>query len=144
MSIRIGAVLILLAQSLPLAGPGAFLVCVHENGEVQYELAAKPCCEDAGSAVRSAHSERSDAEQIGGAPGRDHCRDYSATFLQASPSGGDSKCAPAYEVTSSLADPIMACVPAIPAIPVLSPGNSAGPPMKRAPLSLLKTVVLQV
>lgn len=144
MTTRMGAVLVLLAQSLPLAGPGAFFVCLHDDGEVQYELAAKPCCEVAGSAVAVASPERFDAEQIGVAPGCDHCRDYTATFFQAYPSGGESKLPLLYDAAPSPAAPTLALVPSIPGIPLWGPGNSAGPPMKRTLLSLLETVVIQV
>lgn len=144
MTTRLGAVLALLAQTIPLAGPGAFFVCVHEDGQVQYELAAKPCCEDAGSAASAADSERTDAGLAGVAPGCDHCRDYPATFFQVRSSDGDTKIAPAYDEVFSPALPVSAHLPSIAQFHHRGPVNSVGPPGGMTVLSLLKTVVLQV
>lgn len=144
MSLRLGAVLALLAQTIPLAGPGAFFVCVHEDGDVQYELAAKPCCESGSSAGPETDSERSDAGEIGGVPGCDHCRDYSASFLQVHPSGGGLKSALAFDEAFAPAVPLVAILPSIPAFLLRGFVNSAGPPGARTILTHLSTVVLQV
>ena len=141
--IRLGALLALLAQTLPLAGPGAFFVCVHEDGDVQFELAAKPCCEGASSVAPAQESGDGDTGRIGVALGCDHCRDYSVTFTQVPPSGGHGIGAPARDEAFSAALPIVTFPPTLGSA-FQGPANSAGPPVPRTILLYLSTVVLQV
>lgn len=143
MILRLGAVLALLAQSIPLAGPGAFFICVHEDGDVQFELAAKPCCEGVNSVALARESGHGDAGRIGVAPGCDHCRDYSVTITQVPPAGGDRIGAPECDEAFSAAIPIVAIPPTLEST-FQGPVNSAGPPVPRTILSYLSTVILQV
>lgn len=144
MIVRLSVLLALVAQVAPLAGPGAFYLCVHEDGEAQFELAMKPCCEGAGIAPSKSVSGSASVGPAGIAPGCDHCRDYSLTFAQIGVSQG--------ECNSSLSA-VDAFSPACPQEPFLAldrvpppegRAHSSGPPFGPGVLSRLKTVVLQV
>lgn len=81
----IGALLALAAQLFPLAGPGALMLCVHEDGQARYELAFALCCDEASSDLGHAgvqQPEGSNQPSVGVDPECDHCQDYAVTLSQ--------------------------------------------------------------
>ena len=140
----LSVLLALAAQVVPLAGPGVFILCVHEDGETQFELAIKPCCEGASVDSGISDGESSEGPSAASAPGCDHCRDYSVAFTQVTLSHGE------YRTSAVQAEGILLAVPAqifkavFPTLPQEPCPYSSGPPAGPNILSHLSTIVLQV
>lgn len=137
---RLGALAILLAQVIALAGPGGIVLCVHEDGTARYESVAALCCEGSQSGETSPPQAGSD----GIAAAQDHCLDCPASLTAVPPAS--------WELLAPIpGDPCSALPGELPRLWLSLPdsrpscgGNASGPPLRGDRLAHLSTVVLQV